>query len=336
MKKNICYIVLVNYKGWKDTIECLESLLKMDNQNFRVIVCDNDSGDHSLDNIESWAKGKIKASYSEMADIKKLVFPFSPKPVDYSRIDDKHISGYVADHKIILIQNCKNGGFAYGNNIGIKLAMAQPDCRYLWCLNNDTVVIGNCLDELEKVMDNDDTIGICGTMTRYYYSPDRIQCEGGYKLNKWTFKNRRLTKEELKNNKFDYINGASMFINPQFIRDIGYMNEEYFLYCEEPDWSFRNHGKYKLVYAPDAVIFHKEGASTGGNNAAKNEKSYVSDFYSIRSRIRLARNYYHWGIGIVYFLLFGAIIHRFQRKQYSRIWMILKLMANPDREIDEI
>ena len=44
-----CGIVLVNWKGAQDTIECLESLLRLDFPDYRVVVCDNDSGDGSAD-----------------------------------------------------------------------------------------------------------------------------------------------------------------------------------------------------------------------------------------------------------------------------------------------
>ena len=55
------YIILVNWNGWPDTIECLESLLRLTNSAFRIVVCDNGSDDDSLRQIQRWAAGKQPA-----------------------------------------------------------------------------------------------------------------------------------------------------------------------------------------------------------------------------------------------------------------------------------
>ena len=52
-------VVVLNYRNWGDTIECLESLLRLDYPCFEIIVCDNDSRDGSVENILAWARGEL-------------------------------------------------------------------------------------------------------------------------------------------------------------------------------------------------------------------------------------------------------------------------------------
>jgi len=51
-------IIILNYNGWKDTIECLESVLRNDYPNYQVIVVDNGSPDNSMEYIKAWAEGR--------------------------------------------------------------------------------------------------------------------------------------------------------------------------------------------------------------------------------------------------------------------------------------
>jgi len=51
-------IIILNYNGWKDTIECLESVLRNDYPNYQVIVVDNGSPNNSMKYIKAWAEGR--------------------------------------------------------------------------------------------------------------------------------------------------------------------------------------------------------------------------------------------------------------------------------------
>ena len=55
------YVLLLNWKGWRDTIECLESVFRQRYENYRVIVCDNASPDDSVERIAAWAAGRQAA-----------------------------------------------------------------------------------------------------------------------------------------------------------------------------------------------------------------------------------------------------------------------------------
>lgn len=328
------YIILLNYNGWKDTIECLESLYKLHSQDYKIILCDNNSTDNSLTKIVDWANNRINANIPTQEKLRPLVLPYVSKPIEFEEYNFDESKSIHITNRLTIIKIKENKGFAAGNNIGIKIALNQDDCQYVWCLNNDTIVDPLSLTNLVETMNSNSSIGICGAKTKYYFSPSEIQCDGGFKYNKWTSKIRKLTDEELEHNDFDYINGASMMINPLFIETVGFMNEDYFLYNEEIDWAVRNNRLFLLTYCPQAVIYHKEGSSIGGNSQNVGEKSYLADFYSIRSRINFTKKYYPTCLPTIYLGLLMAMINRIKRKQYSRIGMILKLMINPSKNID--
>jgi len=52
-------IIILNWNGWKDTIECLESVFRIDYPNYQVIVVDNNSPNNSMEYIKAWAEGNL-------------------------------------------------------------------------------------------------------------------------------------------------------------------------------------------------------------------------------------------------------------------------------------
>src|SRR3972149_2191038 len=82
------YIIILNYNGWADTIECLESVFRNDYPDYRVIVCDNNSQDGSLEYIKAWAEGRLNAPVPRNL-LWEHSFPPVPKPVlyvEYNRV----------------------------------------------------------------------------------------------------------------------------------------------------------------------------------------------------------------------------------------------------------
>ena len=76
----------------------------------------------------------------------------------------------------------------------------------------------------------------------------------------------------------------------------------------------------------NSVVYHKEGASAGGNTKDKNTKSKISDYYSIRNRVLFTKKYFIEYLPTVYLGLILTIVNRVRRKQYNRVWMVLKIM----------
>jgi hypothetical protein len=64
----------------------------------------------------------------------------------------------------------------------------------------------------------------------------------------------------------DYLSGCSMLLPRAFLEEVGLMNEDYFLYYEEIDWFTRAAGRFDLLVAADAHLYHREGGSIGSRS----------------------------------------------------------------------
>jgi len=115
----------------------------------------------------------------------------------------------------------------------------------------------------------------------------------------------------------DYVNGAAMLASRAFLEKIGLMEESYFLYFEELDWAMRAKGRFKLGYARESVIYHKEGSSIG-SNADRLKRSLLSDKYLSRSRVLFTKRFLPWAIPSVMIWLSLAAAYRLCRGDVER------------------
>ena len=338
------YIILVNYNGWKDTIECLESVLRSDYPNFQVIVVDNASVDDSMVHILSWAQGLQSADVGN-PQLACLTNPPLEKPVSYVLYETEPTPDVVSrheksgDHSLILIQSGENRGFAAGNNIGILYASARNDAAYIWLLNNDTVVDADALRALVKKAGEYEKkrqkVGMIGAKLLYYDSPDRLQGVAGL-YNKWFALTKHLGSFEVDRgqydnetvaDKMDYPIGASLFVSTDFIKDVGPMCEDYFLYFEELDWAVRGRAKgWQLGYCWQARVFHKEGSSAGADTRKPQEKNAIADFYSVRNRILFTKQFFPLQLITVRLGFVFVILNRIRRNQFDRIRLVFTLL----------
>jgi hypothetical protein len=323
------YIIILNYNSWKDTIECLESVLKNDYDNYQVIVVDNDSPNNSMEYIINWAEGKQEVIYCASSQLKHLSQPCEPKPLEYIYYTKEQAIhggdiGKEEKHKnpIIFIQAGENGGFAAGNNIGIQYALAKDDFEYIWLLNNDTVITRESLCSLIDYASKED-VGICGSVLMYYHDPIKVQAYGAT-LNKFFGTCKQIKDKKEIEHKLNSVIGASFFIQKKVIDKIGLLPEDYFLYMEETDYCFNaKRCGFKLGSAIESIVYHKEGASIGSSSKDNNNKSEFADLLSIKNRIKFHRKYLGGGIGLCVGL-FITILNRLKRRQYRRIIGIFK------------
>lgn len=122
-------IIMLNWNGWQDTIECLESVLRSDYPNYNVMLLDNHSLDDSVENIKRWATdARCQAINSSL---KEFTYPPVSKPIRLVVIPiefyrqqkrGKPTNQEINVGTIMLVNNSQNSGFAAGNNIGIRIA----------------------------------------------------------------------------------------------------------------------------------------------------------------------------------------------------------------------
>jgi GT2 family glycosyltransferase len=327
------YIIVLNWNGWRDTIECLESVFRLDYENFRVIVCDNASEDNSLDRIADWAGGSLAAGCSNPA-LHELIFPPYPKPVSYLRIGQRdRVSLESRSETLFLLQTGANLGFAGGNNVGLRLALGAGDLDYAWLLNNDTVVEPGALSSLVAAMQTRPDVGLCGSTLLYYHSPRTVQALGGSIYNRWTARGGHiglgLDVDDIPPHRavefrMKYVVGASMFVRNSFLEQIGLLDERYFLYFEEIDWAKRAKGLFGLAYCPGSIVYHKEGASIGTSDVKGKRRSELSDRFASRNRVLFTRIHHPAALATVIFAMLLSLLHRLLTGQIRSFTAIVK------------
>jgi len=312
------YVVLVNWNRWKDTIECLESVFRLRYKNFRVVVCDNSSGDNSVENIQAWAAGKLAAG-CDNPTLRSLTEPPVAKPVPTLRVapgEQFQLGG--GNERLILIETGNNLGFAGGNNVALRLVLETSDSEYVWLLNNDTVVDPGALDHLVETLGSEIDAGMCGSTLLYYHEPEKVQALGGSVYNVWTARGghlgegldrNRLPSRALVEGRLRYVVGASMLVRREFLEQVGIMNEDYFLYFEEIDWATRGRSRFRLTWSPESIVYHKEGTSIGTAQSPM-ARSGLSEMYATRNRVLFTRSYFFYAIPTACAAILLSAAHR--------------------------
>lgn len=312
------YVILLNWNGWEDTIACLESLLHSQYPRFRVVVCDNLSSDGSMEKIKAWANGSLQVEDPLSPQLKPYVDPPVEKPVEFVEYDraQAEAGGDPEDKQVplILVQNGSNDGFSAGNNVGIRYAMTKnPD--YIWLLNNDTIVTPTTMKELVYRMQTDEKIGLAGAVIHYADDPSKIQAYGGGKLMPVIGTDRFVHAP----NGLHYVSGTSLFIKRTVIQQIGMLDDGFFFYWEDVDYSRRALDQgWQLAVASNAMVYHKFSASVGG-------QSLRSDLYKAASLTRYFKKHGKLnGFFPILFNIGGMVIKRLLRFQFNRILPIIR------------
>lgn len=285
------YIILVNWNGHQDTIECVESLLRSDSDDFRVVIVDNGSTDGSVETIKSWAEGALTPERT--GPVWAQLPPERRMESTLSILTRDEAATMAPDGaRITLITAGENLGFAAANNVGMAFAARDEGAEFFWVLNNDTVVAPAALPALVAYARSHSDHGIIGGILIYYDEPTMVQGVGGW-LNApralaghigFGASIDQLPPAEEVEAQLDYVMGASMFVRRSTYDRVGGMSEKYFLYYEELDWAKRLPEGTTLGICYDAHIYHKEGKSIGTNSVSR--PSNTSLYYSYASALR--------------------------------------------------
>jgi hypothetical protein len=344
------YVVLVNWNGWRETIECLESVLRMTGVDFTAVVCDNASEDGSLEKIRAWVRGDLAAAAANPS-LRSFIEPPVSKPVKVAEASAGAARNPSAGARISLIQTGANLGYAAANNIGIRYALADPACSYVWLLNNDTLVTPRALAELVAEMARRPALGMCGPTLLSYHNPAKIWALGGASYSAWTGRHALLysgcpaaspASSQQVEARLDFVSGAAMLVSCAFLESAGLLNEDYFLYHEEPDWALRRKPRFSLGFAPASVVYHKEGASihaspghaspdhTSPDHASPDHASpgaapsrVRSDFWLTRSRILFTRTHCWYFLPTVFAVVAASFLVRLLKGRFrncSAVW----------------
>jgi len=238
------WVVVLNWNGLSDTLACVESLRELHYAERRVIVVDNGSTDGSVDALRTAS----------------------------SRLG------------IEIIETGKNLGYAGGNNLGIRHAL-DHGADFVLILNNDTTVDPMLLDELVGAAERDPATGCFGPWIFYMQDPDRIwfsRSEWEPAASAFTARGKGRLASELQNEttSTEYVCGAALFFRAAVARQIGLLDERFFLVYEDADWCFRaRRAGLGCVMVPTARVWHKIGTSFGS------EASPLRGYFSSRNKM---------------------------------------------------
>lgn len=280
--KWLCGAIVLNYNGWKNTIDCVESLLKSDERPVWIIIVDNASTDESITMLRQWAQN-----------------------IEYAFYEDTNPNAILPKGSLLLMQASKNGGYAAGNNLGLRVLMASGADAF-WILNNDVVVAHDAMRAMLDRLFSKARPGLCGARI-YYVGTDKIQCRAGGTTCHWTALSildgyGSSTEQALSEppeaieSRINFIYGACVMASRNFVECVGLMDERFFLYCEEQDWSYSANGQFDFAYAEKAIIWHKEGSSTGHSYRGTNMRALL---LLVRSRLLLTQKHYPYALPIV-------------------------------------
>lgn len=324
-------IIILNYNGWQDTIECLKSLQKIDYPDYQIIVVDNGSADDSVEKIRSWANGvlEVNSEYVKHNPNNKPLYlaEYERKIAENGGIPEfeEELERLPSGRKIVLIKSKDNLGYSAGNNIGIRYAIKKnseavlimnPDVRIespdtlkkmVECMffSEDIFVVGpNVIDSEGNRASPLRESSFINECTDPFFSLIR-KCFGLKSINYLDSVNSEKPYEVEK------VAGCCLLIRASFLKEVGLFDENVFLYCEEPILAAQVKEKRgKLIFIPSVTVKHIH---------KKPSSYYIKDFF--KSRMYYFRKYRKYSKFKL--LLFSVIynnfliIHSWRRKLFK-------------------
>lgn len=226
-------IITVNYNQNDHTIKCVESLLQTEYKNYHIHVIDN---------------GPTEEKHRELQN--RL-----PK-----------------DERVILHRIEENRGYVGGVNFGLEKA-AKLNTDYFFILNNDTLIDKKALSELMNTCKNYNNKAIVTGKVYYYDEPQKLQDIGYTLKNKKKLIYNKIGLNEIDTGQYDEIKERDLlddvfWLLPQKLYDeIGGYSPYFWFNSEQADFALRaKKAGYKLIFTPNAKLWHKGSASIGGRD----------------------------------------------------------------------
>ena len=253
MNKSV-YIIVLNWNGSEDTINCLKSIKKNSYDNYTVVLVDNGSSESDFEYLKLWCVenfslfiqyNRLQAENGGIFETEELL----------KKTDSKE--------KIILINNNENLGFAAGNNVALRYTL-QVKADYSYLLNNDTVIEPDSIEKLIDFLEINPTYVAVTPQIRYFEPNDIIWNCGGkilwFGTRRYYYAGKKISEVPEKSFKnITYITGCALLFKPHIT---GILTEKFFFGEEDLDFSFRQKiAKRKMACVFDSIIYHKVGSS---------------------------------------------------------------------------
>ena len=299
-------ISIINFRTGDLTLTCVQSVLAdIDALDAEIIVVDNASGDGSAEQIAAWIEAQ-------------------PQPVP-----------------IRLIRAETNSGFSGGHNLGI----AHSDCAYVLILNSDAILRPRFFHAILQAARATPAAGLIaprvegedGAVQTSHFpfaSPlsELVRAAATGPVTKLLQHRVVALPPGTPDSRIDWVSFACVLLKREMIREIGPMDEGYFLYFEDSEYCLRaKRAGWKIATAAEAVAVHYRGGSGPVKALEQARKRLPSYFYHSRSRflrhahghagLILANLLWHVGRGIAHLRrLFRKPVHAAIEREARDIW----------------
>jgi len=236
-----------------------------------VVIVSYESAELAIESLRSVAAERSAAGL----DLRAVVVDNASG--DYPAIS-RALAGNGWDSWVTAVLAPRNGGFAYGNNLGIRHALRNGPVDYIHLLNPDTQVRPGAIGALVRFLESHPGTGIAGGSFENedgsewpiaFRFPSRVSefsqavAFGPLLrlLDRWAVARQM---SQAAQQQVDWICGASMMIRAAVLESIGGFDEGYFLYFEETDFCLRaRRAGFTTWYVPESRVMHVGGQSTG-------------------------------------------------------------------------
>lgn len=270
-------VIVVNYNSGRFLKECVDSIFAS-NEDVDVIVVDNCSKDDSLTILQS---------------------------------------AYPNEHRLQVVKNTANLGFAKACNVGAKRVFG----KFLLFLNPDCILEPDAISGMCAVLEAAPEIGMVGGLLT---NPDGSEQGGGRRAvptpwrsfvrafglfrfaNRWPklFFDFHLHKQPLPEMPIEVeaISGACMLVRREALDEVGMLDEGYFMHCEDLDWCmrFRAAGR-RILFVPDAKAVHLKGT------CSKSRPIFV-EWHKHKGMVRFYRKFFRdqYPFGLMWLIVLGV------------------------------
>lgn len=277
-------VSIVGFRNPDDIFKCLKALERSSHADFEVIICENGG------------------------------------PEAFAALQAGLPDALARGQKVRAVLADGNLGYAGGVN---RCLEETPDADAWWVLNPDTLPFPDALEAMVRRLERGDCEAVGCTI---HLPRDRVQSHGGRwrgwlaraeSIGKGSPTSLRADPAEIERSQ-SYLNGASMLVGRRFLEVAGPMREEYFLYCEEVEWCLRGRARgLRLGYAPDAVVFHEQGTTTGaGEDFVRQPRLPI--YLGERNKILVTRDCFPLRLPVAALTTLALLFLRYGRRRAFR------------------
>jgi hypothetical protein len=275
-----CTVIILNWNGKQFLAGCLASLRQQTFRNFDVLLVDNGSQDGSVDYVTR-----------EFPEVRTL-------------------------------QLSENLGFCRPNNLGMEDAMARGS-DFVLLLNNDTKIAADCLERMMAAMAENPKVAVVCPKIYFADHPDTFWYAGA-DFTLWTSRSRYTGWRQKDRGQFDeprsitQATGCAMLVRVCALKEVGLLNERFWAYVEDVDWSIRFlQSSHQIRFEPKARVWHFDGGTSVGRGS-----QFRRQYLSTRNLLLLGREHAKWWqiptflLGFLFFHVAFYAALRFVRRDF--------------------